>query len=38
MSHARHLRPLGSFAGDRVFHCHVIECQKAGMTGYMRIV
>ncbi|MBV2185362.1 MAG: multicopper oxidase domain-containing protein, partial [Rhizobium sp.] len=24
--------------GDWVFHCHIIEHQKTGMTGYVRIV
>jgi FtsP/CotA-like multicopper oxidase with cupredoxin domain len=24
--------------GDWVFHCHIIEHQKTGMTGYMRVV
>lgn len=38
MNYAPHLRPLGSSAGDRVFHCHIIRRQKAGMTGYTRIV
>ena len=23
--------------GDWVFHCHIIEHQKTGMTGYLRV-
>ncbi|MCV6594491.1 MAG: multicopper oxidase domain-containing protein, partial [Silicimonas sp.] len=24
--------------GDWAFHCHVIEHQKTGLTGYIRVV
>jgi FtsP/CotA-like multicopper oxidase with cupredoxin domain len=24
--------------GDWVFHCHVIEHQKTGLTGYIKVV
>ncbi|MCY1310180.1 Multicopper oxidase [compost metagenome] len=24
--------------GDWVFHCHIIEHQKTGMTGYFKVV
>ena len=33
-----HLAVVADNPGDWVFHCHIIEHQKTGMTGYVRIV